>query len=461
MKMQKLMEGWRRYLKEAEEVGSKPKLYFLIGPPAVGKSYWIKRNIPNVEAVEHRDPRVISRDEIVTDVSKGFGMTYDDFHMVKAPAEIKPQGMLTKEMLRDPSQQDKVEEYINLVAQAAESFNKDPNNAKNVKRFGKLKPFSREDFEKVLFERPIGYDVPPERVLPFSYEKIDMAQKDVAAKLDLTRKSAVTEKRMENKDLILDMTSLTLSERNGHRKTFLSVIEDIKPQDANPIDINKYYEQIAIVFAPSEQGYDEETRKKIKLVAKERSAELAAQGESKTIPDNVYDRMFPSFEAPTEAEGFSVIKYVGIPSFEWLDKLEKNSMKENKLTNSLLRKLIKEEIEKINEETLQGKYGLGHTFTTEELINTTLEYANDINKIYNAGGSSVVEDLKRLIDNRLGSNVPELTKNPELKKRLKDARLKLLGTNIQLKRLKHGEGAAGLAQNRFAAYKKRVEKSHS
>ena len=42
--MKQLIESWKRYLNE--EVG-KPKLVFLIGPPAVGKSWWVKKNVSN------------------------------------------------------------------------------------------------------------------------------------------------------------------------------------------------------------------------------------------------------------------------------------------------------------------------------------------------------------------------------------------------------------------------------
>jgi predicted kinase len=61
-----------KYVKLVEDV-NKLRLYVLVGPPAVGKSTWIKRNI--------QDPYVISRDEIVEEVAKENGFTYDELFL--------------------------------------------------------------------------------------------------------------------------------------------------------------------------------------------------------------------------------------------------------------------------------------------------------------------------------------------------------------------------------------------
>jgi len=45
-------------------------VYLLVGPPSVGKSTWLKSNLP--------DAFVISRDDIVDEVASEFGLTYDD-----------------------------------------------------------------------------------------------------------------------------------------------------------------------------------------------------------------------------------------------------------------------------------------------------------------------------------------------------------------------------------------------
>lgn len=50
----------------------KKNFYILIGPPAVGKSTWIKKTFGN------NQPFVISRDEIVDIVAEEIGVTYND-----------------------------------------------------------------------------------------------------------------------------------------------------------------------------------------------------------------------------------------------------------------------------------------------------------------------------------------------------------------------------------------------
>ncbi len=74
-----LVEGWRSYLKE--EVTQDKRLFFLIGPPAIGKSFWIKSNLDN--------PYIISLDNETEDVSKKYGLTYDDMFLSPSEEEIK------------------------------------------------------------------------------------------------------------------------------------------------------------------------------------------------------------------------------------------------------------------------------------------------------------------------------------------------------------------------------------
>ena len=81
--MKLLMENWRRYLKE--EVGTKNKIFVLVGPPSVGKSHWIGETF-------EEEPYVISRDDIAKGVAKtystpdGTPWTYDDL-FVPPPKE--------------------------------------------------------------------------------------------------------------------------------------------------------------------------------------------------------------------------------------------------------------------------------------------------------------------------------------------------------------------------------------
>lgn len=49
---------------------SRPKIYVLVGPPGVGKSYWVDRNVD--------DPYIINRDQVVDMVRGPLGLKYDD-----------------------------------------------------------------------------------------------------------------------------------------------------------------------------------------------------------------------------------------------------------------------------------------------------------------------------------------------------------------------------------------------
>ena len=49
---------------------SRPKIYVLVGPPGVGKGWWVENNA--------KDAYIISRDNIVDDVRKPHGLKYDD-----------------------------------------------------------------------------------------------------------------------------------------------------------------------------------------------------------------------------------------------------------------------------------------------------------------------------------------------------------------------------------------------
>ena len=60
--------------------GRRKKIYILVGPPSVGKTTWIKNNVPNAY--------VISRDEIAEKVAAANGWTYDDL-FVGPPADAE------------------------------------------------------------------------------------------------------------------------------------------------------------------------------------------------------------------------------------------------------------------------------------------------------------------------------------------------------------------------------------
>lgn len=66
--MKEIMKEWRNFLNE--QTHQRKKIYVLVGPPAIGKSTWIKENAPG--------SFVISSDEISIEVARERGMTYDD-----------------------------------------------------------------------------------------------------------------------------------------------------------------------------------------------------------------------------------------------------------------------------------------------------------------------------------------------------------------------------------------------
>ena len=65
-----------------ESFGDTKKIYVLVGPPSVGKSTWIKNTFNQIS------PFVINRDDIVENVAKEYGWTYDDM-FVNPPTDSK------------------------------------------------------------------------------------------------------------------------------------------------------------------------------------------------------------------------------------------------------------------------------------------------------------------------------------------------------------------------------------
>lgn len=74
-----LVESWRYYLKEGSR--QERSLFFLIGPPAIGKSFWVENNLDN--------PYIISLDDVNESVAKKYGLTYDDMFLTPSDEEIK------------------------------------------------------------------------------------------------------------------------------------------------------------------------------------------------------------------------------------------------------------------------------------------------------------------------------------------------------------------------------------
>ena len=123
----------------------RPKLFFLIGPPAVGKSTWIQNNADIIG-----DAAVVNRDEMVEQVASSTSIgTYDEMY-VKAPSDIVPPGMPSKEEMMDPASEPAVDAYLESLDTAAMRFNANPENRSMVKKYGMLLPFDKNSLHMVI-----------------------------------------------------------------------------------------------------------------------------------------------------------------------------------------------------------------------------------------------------------------------------------------------------------------------
>jgi predicted kinase len=68
-----IFENWRKFLNE-ETANQNLKLFFLIGPPSVGKSEWVKKEGPRYDIV---NPYTISMDDMTELVGNRHGFDYD------------------------------------------------------------------------------------------------------------------------------------------------------------------------------------------------------------------------------------------------------------------------------------------------------------------------------------------------------------------------------------------------
>jgi hypothetical protein len=119
------MKNLKRYINFFKEnlQNSNKKIYVLVGPPSVGKSTWIKQTFVDIE------PYIINRDEIVEQVAKTYGWTYDDLFVAPLPDQgegdvSEKYGTVVKSpeyMTWQPLSYDKVLEANGKVA---ELFNK-------------------------------------------------------------------------------------------------------------------------------------------------------------------------------------------------------------------------------------------------------------------------------------------------------------------------------------------------
>lgn len=79
------MKNVKSYIKFVKEnlQNTNKTIYVLVGPPSVGKSTWIKQTFIDV------DPYTINRDEIVEQVAKTYGWTYDDLYVGPLPEQVE------------------------------------------------------------------------------------------------------------------------------------------------------------------------------------------------------------------------------------------------------------------------------------------------------------------------------------------------------------------------------------
>ena len=318
--MKLIMENFNKFLAEQEQQPTR-KLIFLVGPPAVGKSTWIRDNADIVG-----DYVIINRDDVIEKITGQQQQTYDDF-FTRPPEELTPSGMPSKEEIKDGSE--KVSDYLNLLTPIAAKYNKE--NPDVVKKLGEVKPFDMETLYKVA----VTYGIDTETITPFFYPSTDDINKKVNKEFSKTRRDAVNNK---NKNIVIDMTNINTTERNLHRKQIAAVLSPKDEEDGTltPERIKEVIEdefvQHAYVFAPDENGYNDESLKtKIKNVAVKRAAEIKAEvdpvtgvstGRSKTIPPERVGEILDKYEPPTSEEGLEVIEYVGVPSLEKLSSEE-------------------------------------------------------------------------------------------------------------------------------------------
>ena len=126
------MKNVKSYIKFVKEnlQNTNKTIYVLVGPPSVGKSTWIKQTFVDVE------PYIINRDEIVEQVSKTYGWTYDDLYVGPIPEQkegdvSEKYGTVVKSpeyMTWQPLSYDKVMEANGKVA---ELFSKKVSEAKS------------------------------------------------------------------------------------------------------------------------------------------------------------------------------------------------------------------------------------------------------------------------------------------------------------------------------------------
>jgi len=235
-----LLEDASKQIIEEIMSNENPKIFVLVGPPAVGKSTWIKNNLDGINTV------VINRDDIVEEVGSRYSFSYDDMFVT-------------------------------------------PHNTMKL---------GEEDtkFGKVV-QKP-SYMVWHDGNV---FDKVIKANDEVNTTLKSRVESAVNGLR----NIVVDMTNLN----KNSRKNAIRYVENAK----------KDYIKVAVVF--TFKGNEEF----IKKIAKKRQDLARKEGKSKTIPDAVYDRMFSSYEDPSDDENFDYTVHTDtIPELKKFYENQKN-----------------------------------------------------------------------------------------------------------------------------------------
>lgn len=111
-----MSDTWRKFI--INEQQDQRKIFVLVGPPSVGKSSWIESQFGQ------QQPYIISRDEIVKDVAKQFGLTYDDMFVTTPDPKIARANEIINSLLykrmkqADSSGKDIVVDMTNMTMRA-------------------------------------------------------------------------------------------------------------------------------------------------------------------------------------------------------------------------------------------------------------------------------------------------------------------------------------------------------
>ena len=237
-------EKIRKLIKES--LGYTPTakhIFMLIGPPSIGKSTWIRENVP--------DAFIISSDETVEAAAKSAGFTYDDLFA----------GYPTEEQLNMP----KLDQDGNPMI--------DKNTGKPI-----LKGYVHPKYGPIA-DQQIGW----KSFKPDAFQFTNAAEKKADDELERLKTIAT----QSGKPIVVDMTNTSAHIRK-------MVMDQINP-GSEFIKVGVIFE-----FAGAEEDIKHLARTRNTL------RQLQGKG-PKTIPDGAYDRIMGGYQAPEEGEFDQVV----------------------------------------------------------------------------------------------------------------------------------------------------------